>query len=101
MRVEIPDYYGYMHVIDSADPGLIGKWFAEKAQVLMSADTGFNHPVSLDIWPATEHERLTIGKHSIRPVTSDSLLELARHILNVSEIVQEAERRLPGENHGQ
>jgi len=92
MRVEMRDSTGHPHVIDSADPGTIGRWFAEKAEVLMSANIQFNHPVSLDIWPSTDHERNTIGQWSIQPLTADGVLELTSHLLNVAGKLQEMER---------
>lgn len=92
MRVEIFDAIMYRHSIDSSDPELVGKWFAEKAEMLMSDSAQFNHPVQMDIWPSTEQEHLIIGQWSIRPVTQDSLLEFARHILNAAERLGEIER---------
>jgi hypothetical protein len=92
MRVQINDGDGCMHTIDSLNPALIGKWFAEKVEYFMSANTRVFHPVSMDIWPSTEHERLMIGRQSIRPITQDALLELVRHLLNVSEKLGELER---------
>ena len=53
MRIEIHDDMAYSHAIDSCDLDLIGRWFTEKARLLLSADVRVNHPARIHIWPST------------------------------------------------
>jgi hypothetical protein len=72
----------YMHVIDSADLDLIGRWFAEKAKLLISA---YNHPVRLHIWPTTPQESKLMGQWAgDRKFTQESILALASYLTNIS-----------------
>lgn len=95
MRIEMMDGNGCMHVIDSADYELIGRWFAEKSKVFMSADCRFNHPFDMHIWPsaASTHADLEVQRQANLPVRSaDDLLELIKGLLRLSEVWQAAER---------
>jgi hypothetical protein len=83
MRVEIDDDYAYRHQIDSFDPELIGRWFAEHAKILMSANSTFGN-CRMRIWPSTNEESKLIGHQEIR-MTQDGLLKLAEQILDVSK----------------
>lgn len=95
MRVEIDDYVAQRHMIDSTDPELIGRWFTEKATLLMSANAALGD-CRLRIWPTThtEHEILS-GPDRLRQIdyrlTQDSLLELAQRILDASHKLAELE----------
>ena len=95
MRIEIRDDLAQSHVIDSADYELIGRWLAEKTRMLLSADTRFNHPVQLDIWPscATHDADMEVMRQANLPVRSgDGLLEFIKGLLRLSEVWQAAER---------
>jgi hypothetical protein len=95
MRIELRDCIGMGHVIDSADYELIGRWLAEKSQLLASADTRYNHPVQLDIWPsgATMQADQEVMRQANLPVRSgDGLLEFIKGLLRLSEVWQAAER---------
>ena len=95
MRIEIRDDMCWSHVIDSADYDLIGRWLAEKARLLMSADTRYNHPVQVDIWPsgATHAADIEVIRQANMPVRSaDGLLEFIKGLLRLSEVWQAAER---------
>jgi hypothetical protein len=85
MRVEIDDDNRQRHQIDSFDPELIGRWFAEKAKLLMSADTRWGD-CRMRIWPSTLDEAKTIG-NPLNDVlfTQDGLLALADQILQASK----------------
>ena len=66
MRIEIDDSDCYRHQIDTLDPELPpGRWFAEKAALLMSANTQWGE-CRLRIWPSTQAEAKTIGQHETR-----------------------------------
>ncbi len=91
MRIEIDDSNSYRHEIDTNDPILAGKWFAEKAQLLMSANYAYGQ-CKLRIWPSTYEETTLIGHHEIK-FTSDALLELGNHILNASKQMSINERK--------
>jgi hypothetical protein len=84
MRVEIDDSDAYRHQIDSNDPETIGRWFSEKAKLLMSADTRWGQ-CRLRIWPSTHAESLTIGQGIEAQFTQDGLLYLAGRILEASK----------------
>ena len=95
VRIELFDELGRPHQIDSADYELIGRWFAEKAKLLMSADTRINHPVRMDIWPscATHEADMEVIRQAHMPIrSSDDLLELIKGLLRLSEVWQAAER---------
>jgi hypothetical protein len=96
MRVELYDESGYLHRVDSADYELIGRWFAEKAQLLISADCRINHPVSLDIWPSgasTQADMEALRQAHLPIRSADGLLELVKGLLRLSEVWQAAESR--------
>ena len=85
MRVELVDDMAYSHVIDSDDLDLIGRWFAEKAKRLISANTMYNHPVRMHIWPSTREESKLIGGWAApRKFIQDDILGLAVHLTNIS-----------------
>jgi hypothetical protein len=80
VRVEIRDSVGFSHMIDSENPATIGLWFAEKAQVLMSANAA-TWQCQLIIYPMTDRERNAIGQPpSIR--LTDKLLEDLATVIN-------------------
>lgn len=89
MRIEVVDWVNYGHVIDTDDPLIAGKWFARKAEQLMSADTRTSD-LRMRIWPTDRAESQTIGQWENR-LTKDNLLEFARHLLNVAEKLGELE----------
>lgn len=85
MRVEIWDSNAYSHAIDSADLDLIGRWFAEKAKLILSADCRYNHPAQLHIWPSTLDESKLIPEwHQHTRFTQESILSLAEHLTRIS-----------------
>lgn len=85
MRIEIWDGNSYAHVIDSADLDLIGRWFAEKAKLIMSANARFNHPAQLHIWPSGLAESdLIPAWHRNKRLTQESVLALAGHLTQIS-----------------
>ena len=95
MRIEIRDDMCWSHVIDSADYELIGRWLAEKAKLLMSADARYNHPFHVDIWPsgATHDADIEVIKQANMPVTStDSLynLDFSIILLTSSSVMADA-----------
>lgn len=95
MRIEMVDSIGQQHVIDSADYELIGRWWAEKSKLFMSADTRLLHPFQVDIWPsgATLEADIEVIKQANRPVrSSDGLLEFVKGLLQLSEVWAAAER---------
>jgi hypothetical protein len=95
MRIEMRDTLGQPHVIDSADYELIGRWWAEKAKLFMSADTRILHPFQVDIWPsgATHAADIEVIKQANMPIRSaDGLLEFIKGLLRLSEVWQAAER---------
>lgn len=57
MQIELRDGSGYSYRITSSDAHIIGAWFAEMAPIICSADTRYNHPVQVDVWPMTDAER--------------------------------------------
>jgi hypothetical protein len=83
MRVEIVDWVGQPYTITSRKPELIGKWFAEHAGNLMSADN--RAAIRINIWPQDIEEMKLIGKDSVTPFTQDGLLALAERILEASK----------------
>lgn len=89
MRIEIDDSDCYRHQIDTADPELAGRWFAEKAKLLMSADARWGQ-CKLRIWPSTHDEMKLIGQQEMT-LTQDNLLAFAQHILEVSGQLGELE----------
>jgi hypothetical protein len=89
------DAIGQPHVIDSADYELIGRWWAEKAKLFMSADARLLHPFQVDIWPsgATMQADMEVIKQANMPVrSSDGLLEFIKGLLRLSEVWAAAER---------
>lgn len=86
MRAELVDDCGQMFTVDSQDPKLIGAWFAEHANQLMSSDASMPD-CRLRIWPRTnaEFEYLRLAGPRDLQVTQDDLAELARSILDVAE----------------
>lgn len=88
------DVIGQQHVIDSADYELIGRWWAEKSKLFMSADARVLHPFRVDIWPsgATHAADIEVIKQAHLPIRSvDGLLEFIKGLLRLSEAWQAAE----------
>ena len=80
MRVEIQDWNGYGYTISSRNPALVGEWFAEHAQHLMTGDSRMQ--IRIQIWPQDADEAATIGAQTMTsPMTQDGLLEFADKIL--------------------
>ncbi len=83
MRVELFDGCGYCYQVDSMDYDLIGRWFAEHAPLVMSADVRVSP--GLRIWPTTpEESKLIPAFHRERKLTRDGILALAEHLTNIS-----------------
>ena len=94
MRVEIYDDMAYVHRIDSDDLQLIGRWFARKAQLLMSADARMGD-CRIHIWPESHDEiKLIPEYHREVRLTQEALLSLASSILEVSQLIGDQEDRL-------
>lgn len=94
MRVEICDGNGCGYRIDSSDPELIGRWFAEQSWLLMSANSCFQP--SIRIWPVTSREmEILSGPQRLTEMSyrmsQEGLLELAEHILHASARLAELE----------
>ena len=56
MRIQLQDSLGTYYYLTSADPAIIGAWFAEHVPNLMSANAHYNHPLIIDVWPDSEAE---------------------------------------------
>lgn len=91
MIIEIDDWLCQRRSIWTQDPELAGKWLAEQARDLMSADSRLG-PCQIRIRPHTHAERAAIGEHEL-PLTQDALLELASHILAASQAIADREER--------
>ena len=94
MKAIIVDSSGYCYQINTGKPELLGAWFVEHAEKLMSVNASYNHPVSLDIWPESKDEKEKIGEWSINPITVDSLLQFAAQILEVSQRISDHNRAI-------
>lgn len=83
MRVELIDPAGYCRSITSSDPELVGRWFAEHAPKVMSADCRLE--TRIRIWPENEQDHELL-RHAGKgyPFTQDALLELAQVILDAA-----------------
>ena len=93
MRVELIDDINYIHIIDSEDLDLIGRWFAEKVKRLISANVTYNHPVRMHIWPTTVQEHNLIGHwQTSRPFTQENILALAEYLTNISSELLSSEK---------
>jgi len=95
VRVEIRDCNGQAYSITSADPRIIGDWFAEHAEMLMSANTTMM-PYPMYIWPQTEREqKILSGPDRLQMIevrlTQDGLLHLAGRILEASKMLGDLE----------
>jgi hypothetical protein len=95
MQITIQDCNGLMYRCDSTDPRIIGDWFAEHANLLMSADTRMM-PYPLTIYPQTPRERAILsGPERVQAIeakfTQEGLLELAQKILDASARLGELE----------
>ena len=91
MRIEIDDWLCQRRTIWTSDPQLAGKWLAEQARDLTSADARLGH-CKLRIWPTSHDEQQHIGHHEL-PMTQDALLDLASGILAASQTLADAETR--------
>lgn len=92
MNIQIQDGMGYVYRIDSQDLDLIGRWFAEKAPILISADERYNHPVYLNIYPTNKEEGDLIGVYQMaKPFTIETILELIGHLQGIVQKIQENE----------
>jgi hypothetical protein len=89
MRVEIYDWNCQAYTITSRDPKLIGEWFAEHAQSLMTADA--RAEIQIRIWPQDQQEHRLIGPDQVTRFTQDGLLHLAQVILDASQKLAELE----------
>jgi hypothetical protein len=89
MRVQIITCDGLSLSIDSHDPKLIGAWFTEHANLLMTADARMQENRLL-IWPRTHEEFGALGAQREYRFTQDDLLELAQSILDASAKMAEA-----------
>ena len=56
MRIQIQESNGFTYTITSSDPLIIGAWFAEHMPKMMSANTNYNHPFGMDVYPTEKHE---------------------------------------------
>ena len=95
MNIEIRDCNGQLFRCDSSDPLIIGAWFAEHAQMLMSADVRLM-PYPLTIYPQTHREaEILSGPGRVEALeakfTQEGLLELAQKILDASARLGELE----------
>jgi hypothetical protein len=97
VKIDITDRdVGYRHTIDSSDYETIGRWLAEKARLLMSADCRINHPAMIDIWPSgpSFDADLEVIRQANLPVRSvDGLHEFVKGLLALSQAWQDAEQR--------
>lgn len=85
MRIDLDDHLQNRHTIDTADPELAGRWFSEKAAMLMSVNASMPD-CRLRIWPSNEKEARMIGRQSYDSfLTPDSLLKLSGHILQFAQ----------------
>lgn len=50
-RIQLYDEIGQNYQITSSNPATIGAWLAEICNIICSANTTYNHPVRLDVWP--------------------------------------------------
>lgn len=96
MRIELQDCNGYSYRCDSRDPRIIGSWFAEHAEMLMTADSRML-PHRINIWPSDQREHQVLsGPARLQVIeakfTQDSLLELAQVILDASARLGEMEQ---------
>ena len=91
MRVELVDWNGQPYTITSRDPELIGRWFAEWAPRLMSANTRMQ--TRIQIWPTDEDEFKALGAPAVHTymLNQDSLLALAQMILDAAARLGELE----------
>lgn len=95
MKIEIQTY-NQVFTCDSGDPDLIGRWFAEHAKTLMSANAAMM-PYRVYIWPSSEREQnILSGPERLRMMdylfTSKALRELAHRIEAAAERAEELER---------
>ena len=56
MRIQITESNGMTYYITSSDPLVISAWFAEHMPVILSDDTRYNHPVTIDVYPTSQTE---------------------------------------------
>ena len=56
MRIQITESNGMTYFITSSDPLIIGAWFAEHMPKMISADSTYNHPFKMDVYPTEERE---------------------------------------------
>ena len=95
MMVSIRDCNGQEHRCDSSDPKIIGAWFAEHAELFMSANSAIM-PYPMYIWPQTKRElEILSGPARLKVIEAkldqDGLLELAQKILDASARLGELE----------
>jgi hypothetical protein len=98
VRVELWDGCGRTYIIETLDPGLVGRWFAEWAPRLVTADSRMETRIRL--WPTDQAEMTQLGLNRQQEyrLDQDGLLLLAQEILDASkragELV-ESRRRNP------
>ena len=56
MKIQIRDSIGYTYMITSSDPHVISAWFAECMPRMISANTRYNHPFQVDVYPTERDE---------------------------------------------
>ena len=93
MRVEIYDEVMRGHTIGSKNPRLIGEWFAEHAELIMSADA--RTMAQIRVWPEDDEEMSLIGRQLHARFTQDGLLVLAQVILDAAAKLGELEAMRP------
>jgi hypothetical protein len=88
MRIELDDAFCMRHAIDSSNPELIGKWFHEKAALLMTADSRMQ-VMRIAIWPSTEADYALLKDAHIPKTmhTADEMLEFVGGLLRISELM--------------
>ena len=71
--------YERTYIIDTHDPELAARWFAEHMPDLMSVNQALSSP-QIEVWPETQAEHDSIGKVAA-PLNRVTLLKLAESIL--------------------
>lgn len=94
MRVELTDWNGYQRTITSNNPALIGDWFAEHAEHLVTGDSRLQ--VRIQFWPDSPEEMEVIGRNPVVLLTQEGLLHFAEKILETSKKIGELESAAAG-----
>ncbi|MHB1433818.1 MAG: hypothetical protein ACYCVZ_17110 [Streptosporangiaceae bacterium] len=80
MRIEISSFDGRQHIIDTSDPELAARWFADRAPYLLNVNAALPS-AEIRVIPA-EGERLP---HTSRWFSEDGLRALAEEITTVAD----------------